>query len=112
MFGGLAIAKGIGLAVDGIQALGNFALGGVDKLDALGDATARLDTLAKGLGDTATTADLTRFGVDKGEQAASRAGDREDGEGPGADRQAGQEDRRRTWTRWRPSSPAWAMATP
>jgi hypothetical protein len=71
VFGGLAIAKGIGLAVDGIQALGNFALGGVDKLDALGDATARLDTLAKGLGETATAADLTKFGVDKGEQADS-----------------------------------------
>lgn len=71
VFGGLAIAKGIGLAVDGIQALGNFALGGVEKLDALGDATARLDTLAKGLGKTATAADLSRFGVDKGEQADS-----------------------------------------
>lgn len=69
VFGGIAIAKGVGLAVDGIQALGNFALEGVEKLDAFGDATARLDTLAKGLGQTATEADLTKFGVDKGEQA-------------------------------------------
>lgn len=71
VFGGLALAKGFSLAVDGIQALGSFALDGVGKLDALGDATARLDTLAKGLGKTATTADLSRFGVDKGEQADS-----------------------------------------
>src|SRR6188768_130268 len=71
VFGGLAIAKGVGLAVDGIQALGSFALGGVEKLDALGDSTARLDALAKGLGDTAAKADLSRFGVDKGEQAAA-----------------------------------------
>ena len=70
VFGGLAIAKGVGLAVDGIQALGNFALGGVDKLDALGDSMARLDGLAKGLGKTATKADLTKYGVDKTEQAA------------------------------------------
>ncbi len=71
VFGGIALAKGVGLAIDGIQKLGGFALGGVEKLDALGDATARLDTLAKGLGKTATAADLSRFGVDKGEQADS-----------------------------------------
>lgn len=71
VFGGLAIAKGIGLAVDGIKALGGFVGGGIDKLDALGDSMARLDGLAKGLGSTAQAADLSRFGVDKGEQAAA-----------------------------------------
>lgn len=71
VFGGLALAKGVGLAVDGIQALGNFALDGVGKLDELGDGIARLDGLAKGLGDTAQKADLSRFGVDKGEQVAA-----------------------------------------
>jgi hypothetical protein len=71
VFGGLALAKGVGLAVDGIQALGNFALDGVGKLDELGDGIARLDGLAKGLGDTAQELDLSKFGVDKGEQVAS-----------------------------------------
>jgi hypothetical protein len=71
VFGGLAIAKGVGLAVDGIKALGGFAMEGVEKLDALGDSVARLDGLAKGLGDAVTAADLTKFGVDKGEAAAA-----------------------------------------
>lgn len=71
VFAGLGIAKGIGLLVDGVQAVAGFATGGIDKLDAMGDSMARLDTLAKGLGKTATQADLTRFGVDKNEAAQS-----------------------------------------
>jgi phage-related protein len=71
VFGGGVLLKGLDLAVDGLQALGGFVLDGVDKLDAYGDSLGRLDAMAAGLGKTATSVDLTRWGVDSGEAAAS-----------------------------------------
>jgi hypothetical protein len=71
VFGGNLLTKGFDLAIGGVQALGNFALDGIGKLDAMGDAVARLDAMAAGLGQTATAVDLTKWGVDSGEAADS-----------------------------------------
>jgi phage-related protein len=71
VFGGGLLLKGFDAAVGGLQELGRFATDGIGKLDAYGDAVARLDAMAAGLGATATGVDLTKFGVDQGEAAAS-----------------------------------------
>jgi hypothetical protein len=71
VFGGNLLTKGFDLAVGGIQKLGTFALDGVEKLDAMGDAMGRLDGIAQGLGDVAAASDLSRWGVDRGEAAAA-----------------------------------------
>jgi hypothetical protein len=71
VFGGGLLLKGFDAAVDGVRALGGFVTDGIGKLDEYGDNLARLDAVAKGLGRTATSVDLSRFGVDQGEAAAS-----------------------------------------
>jgi hypothetical protein len=71
VFTGMLATKAFDVVVDGLKSVASFALDGIDKLDALGDNVARLDGLAKGLGDTVGKTDLTKFGVDKGEAAAA-----------------------------------------
>lgn len=72
-FGGNLLTKGFDTLVGGLKSAAGWAMEGVDKLDGWGDAIARLEAQAAGLGDAIASIDLTRWGVDKTEAAGAAA---------------------------------------
>jgi phage-related protein len=66
-----AIMGGLGLLKQGLDSAFDFAAGGLDKFDQLGDATAILDANFAGMGKTIGKLDLTRLGFDKIETAGA-----------------------------------------
>jgi hypothetical protein len=72
-FGGNLLTKGFDTLVGGLKSAAGWAMEGVDKLDGWGDAIARLEAQAAGLGDVIASIDLAKWGVDKTESAAAAA---------------------------------------
>jgi hypothetical protein len=72
-FGGNLLTRGFDTLVGGLKSAAGWAMEGVDKLDGWGDAIARLEAQAAGLGDAIASVDLTRWGVDKTEAAGAAA---------------------------------------
>jgi hypothetical protein len=69
VFGGNLLTKGFDLAADGIRSAFDFAKGGLELTDKLGDSLALLDAKAAGLGKTVDKVDLSKWGVDRVEAA-------------------------------------------
>lgn len=69
VFGGNLLTKGFDLAIDAARGFFDFAKGGIDIVDKLGDSVALLDAQAAGLGKAVDKVDLSKWGVDRAEAA-------------------------------------------
>jgi hypothetical protein len=71
VFGGNLLTKGFDVAADAVKGFFDFAKGGIEIVDKLGDSVALLDAQAAGLGKAVDKVDLSKWGVDRSEAAAS-----------------------------------------